>query len=215
MIDLNSCKLQDIPESVYYIKNFISEEEESEILKNVYLVPKPKWTCLKNRRLQDWGGVPHKNGMIQEDIPSWLVKYMNKVSDLNIFSTDKRANHVLINEYLPGQGIMPHLDGLLFYPTIATISCGSHTVLEFLDSVNRNLICNILLERRSLVIVQYDMYKIYMHSIDEISEDKISDKCANLHYCNSNISDGDILQRDTRISLTIRNVPKVCKLKLK
>ena len=35
-----------------------------------------------------------------------------------------RPNHILLNEYLPGQGIIPHLDGDLFYPTIATVSLG-------------------------------------------------------------------------------------------
>jgi alkylated DNA repair protein alkB family protein 6 len=35
-----------------------------------------------------------------------------------------RPNHVLLNEYLSGQGISPHLDGDLFYPTIATVSLG-------------------------------------------------------------------------------------------
>ena len=42
----------------------------------------------------------------------------------------KPPNHVLLNEYLPGQGIMPHLDGNLFFPTITTINLGSHTVLN-------------------------------------------------------------------------------------
>ena len=40
------------------------------------------------------------------------------------------ANHVLINEYLPGQGIMPHEDGPFFYPVIANITLGSHTMLD-------------------------------------------------------------------------------------
>ena len=35
-----------------------------------------------------------------------------------------RPNHILLNEYLPGQGIIPHIDGDLFYPTIATVSLG-------------------------------------------------------------------------------------------
>lgn len=56
---------------------------------------------------------------------------MNKLVDINVFPDDKPPNHVLVNEYLPNQGIMPHLDGPLFYPTICTISCGSHTVLNF------------------------------------------------------------------------------------
>ena len=38
-----------------------------------------------------------------------------------IFTSGKGPNHVLVNEYLPGQGIMPHTDGPLFHPTIATV----------------------------------------------------------------------------------------------
>ena len=35
----------------------------------------------------------------------WLAEICTKVSNLGIFE-GKSANHVLINEYLPGQGIM-------------------------------------------------------------------------------------------------------------
>ena len=45
------------------------------------------------------------------------------------------ANHVLLNEYTPGQGIMPHLDGDLFFPTISTVNLGSHSVLNFYDPI--------------------------------------------------------------------------------
>lgn len=205
--------VKDAPQTVYYVPNFITEEEEEEILKNVYNVPLPKWTCLKNRRLQDWGGVPHKNGMIQEAIPKWLQKYMQKVSALQLYGTFQ-ANHVLINEYKPGQGIMPHLDGMLFYPTVATISCGSHSVLEFMDVENRRKVCDVLLERCSLVILQDDMYEKYMHSISETLIDKITNSYVNLNLCKERFEEGQSLTRGTRISLTIRAVPKVCKLKL-
>lgn len=68
--------------------------------------------------------------MIAEEIPSWLKIYIDKINNIGIFDP-KKANHCLINEYLPNQGIMGHTDGPLFYPTISTISCGSHTILEF------------------------------------------------------------------------------------
>lgn len=202
------------PPTVYYIPNFITPEEETHILKNVYSAPKPKWTCLCRRRLQDYGGVPHEKGMIPEAIPSWLTKYMEKVAQLNIFDGNK-PNQVLVNEYLPGQGIMPHTDGPLFYPTIATISCGSHTVLEFLEnSESRGKICQLLLERCSLVVIRDNMYTKYLHSIQEIESDTINEGCANLLNCGKQYVIGDKIKRDTRVSLTIRNVIKVLKIKL-
>ena len=83
-----------------------------------------------SRRLQNWGGVPHPNGMIAEKIPDWLNKFVTKVNNVGMFG-DKLANHVLLNEYLAGQGIMAHLDGPMFHPVIATLSLGSHTVENF------------------------------------------------------------------------------------
>jgi len=58
-----------MPEKIFYIPNFISDFEEQEILLEVENAPKPKWTCLSKRRLQNWGGVPHSKGMILEEIP--------------------------------------------------------------------------------------------------------------------------------------------------
>ncbi|RZC83328.1 hypothetical protein C5167_046116 [Papaver somniferum] len=40
-------------------------------------------------------------------------------------------NHVLINEYLPDQGIMPHQDGPAYFPVVAIISLGSPAVMNF------------------------------------------------------------------------------------
>lgn len=214
MDNLQEYFVSKAPPSVFYIPDFITKEEEAHILDKVYSVPKPKWTNLSNRRLQDYGGVPHKNGMICEKIPTWLELYMKRISDLKIFGDGKTANHVLINEYLPDQGIMPHTDGPLFYPTIATISCGSHTILEFFDTDNRERICNLLLEPRSLIILQDDMYNKYLHSISEIAEDEITEKCVNLIQCKNNYRMGQIVERSVRVSLTIRNVLKVSKLKL-
>ncbi|KAH9466653.1 hypothetical protein MJO29_000516 [Puccinia striiformis f. sp. tritici] len=40
-------------------------------------------------------------------------------------------NHCLVNEYNPGDGILPHLDGPAYFPTVATISLESDTVYDF------------------------------------------------------------------------------------
>ncbi|XP_043588143.1 alpha-ketoglutarate-dependent dioxygenase alkB homolog 6 isoform X1 [Bombus pyrosoma] len=214
--------IPEVPDLAIYIPNFITQEEEDEITKYVNSAPLPKWTQLTHRRLQNWGGIPHPRGMIAEEIPSWLQKYLNKVSSCDIFEKNKLPNHVLLNEYLSGQGIMAHSDGPLFHPIVTTISCGSHTLLDFykrLDSTEQhqpNLEFSFLLERRSLFILQGDLYHNYLHSIAERDTDVVSKSVIkNLSICGDKFSEGEILQRGTRLSLTIRHVPKTSKLKLR
>ncbi|CAB0012408.1 unnamed protein product [Nesidiocoris tenuis] len=209
---------------LYYLPNFITENEENFIFDKVNSAPKPKWVQLLNRRLQNWGGNPTKNGMILEPIPTWLQIFMDRIDQLDAFNDGQiKTNHVLVNEYLPGQGIMPHEDGPMFYPTIATISCGSGTVLKFerkpiqdCDTEDANDLpqnVSLYLERRSLVLVKGHLYRNYLHSIEELKSDRISTEICNLSSLD--YQDGDRIDRDTRLSLTIRHALKVCKLKLR
>lgn len=79
-----------------------------------------------------------------------------------------------------------------------------------------NLEFSFLLERRSLFILQGDLYHNYLHSIAERDTDVVSKSVIkNLNICGDKFSEGEILKRGTRLSLTIRHVPKTSKLKLK
>lgn len=151
--------------------------------------------------------------MVSEKIPDWLTIYMRKITSLNVYPASNPVNHALVNEYLSGQGIMPHTDGPLFFPTITTISCGSHTVLELQKDHTDIEPSKLLLEARSLLILKDDLYHNYLHSIKEVDSDTV-EEFVNLHNCSRGYNVGDILQRQTRLSVTIRNVPKVLKLKL-
>lgn len=72
---------------------------------------------------------------------------------------------------------------------------------------------SMLLEPRSLVLVCDDMYKVHLHGISERKMDTVTDTVGNIDVCN--MADiGDTLHRETRISLTIRYVPKILKNKL-
>ncbi|KAL0107038.1 hypothetical protein PUN28_015532 [Cardiocondyla obscurior] len=219
---LRDAVVSKIPDAAFYIPNFITEEEERQIIKSVNSVPQPKWTQLSHRRLQNWGGIPHPKGMIAEGMPDWLQKYIDKVTTLNAFEKEVVPNHVLINEYLSGQGIMRHSDGPLFYPVVTTISCGSHTLLDFYkrlettEQQQQKLEFSLLLERRSLLVLQKDLYHNYLHSIAERDSDKLSEfSIKNLHMCAEKFTEQEIIKRGTRLSLTIRHVPKTSKLKLK
>lgn len=157
--------------------------------------------------------------MIAESIPPWLDNYLEKIHELKLMGGNK-PNHVLVNEYLSGQGIMPHLDGSLFYPTITTISLGSHTVLKFSEpsadegSMNMNTVFSFLLEPRSLLVLQHKLFHHYLHCIEEVTEDLIDDSIVNLNMCSNKYVKGNKVSRDTRISMTIRHVPKTTSFKI-
>ena len=117
---------------------------------------------------------------------------------------------------------MPHLDGMLYYPTVSTISLGSHTLLDFYRPIVQNEVSeqdrylfSIFLEPRSLVVLKDDMYKVNLHGIKEKSDDIIDSKVIlNYDRINKSFTQQSCLKRDTRISLTIRHVPKVIKANL-
>lgn len=121
---------------------------------------------------------------------------------------------------------MSHFDGPLFYPTISTVSVGSHAVLEFhhprSDDDDENLPSSttpafkLLVEPRSLLILKDELYDRYMHSISEKEEDEVNDPLIR-NFTKTSFANGETesVKRSTRFSLTIRNVPKTSKLKLK
>ena len=74
-------------------------------------------------------------------------------------------------------------------------------------------LCSVLLLPRSLIFVREDMYKVYLHGIDDRKSDVITDKVVNLSKCDG-VKICDSLDRSTRVSLTIRYFPKVLKAKL-
>ncbi|KAK9273375.1 hypothetical protein L1049_018185 [Liquidambar formosana] len=40
--------------NMYYIPDFITDSEQTQLLNNIYQAPVSKWKSLKNRRLQNW-----------------------------------------------------------------------------------------------------------------------------------------------------------------
>lgn len=116
--------------TLFYVPDFISQSEQSQLLHHIYQAPAPKWKSLKNRRLQNWGGVVHEKGLLPQALPSWLTRITDRIWQwTGLFPS--AINHVLINEYHPNQGIMPHQDGPAYYPVVAIISLASPVVIDF------------------------------------------------------------------------------------
>ncbi len=130
----------------FYIPNFISEDEERFLTEALLSAPKPKWKVLQNRRLQEWGGQVHakNNTLMPQAMPDFFAAYPDLVTRLRKTGAFERSkhgepNHCLVNEYLSGQGIMPHEDGPAYFPAVATISLGSHTLLDIYRYVDEDL----------------------------------------------------------------------------
>ncbi|GLT47259.1 hypothetical protein SLA2020_209670 [Shorea laevis] len=116
--------------TLMYIPDFITDAEEAQLLTNIYQAPVCKWTSLKNRRLQNWGGIVHEKGLLPQALPPWLKKITERIAEESGLYPSP-INHVLINEYLPNQGIMPHQDGPAYFPVVSILSLGSPVVMDF------------------------------------------------------------------------------------
>ncbi|KAL1540917.1 alpha-ketoglutarate-dependent dioxygenase alkB 6 [Salvia divinorum] len=191
--------------TVMYIPEYISPAEEDLLLKNIYQAPLSKWKTLKNRKLQNWGGVVHEKGLLAQQLPSWLKTVTNRIyEESKLFPS--AINHVLINEYLPDQGIMPHQDGPAYMPVVAILSLGSPVVMDFVPHPNlesteqssendtqdmihepsppepkipsKYLPFSLLLMPRSLLIFKDMAYSGYLHGIKD-SEDHCYDEAVN------------------------------------
>ncbi|OIT39891.1 hypothetical protein A4A49_07743 [Nicotiana attenuata] len=76
---------------------------------------------------QIWRTIPN--------LPPWLTRITERINEKSeLFPSS--INHVLINEYLPNQGIMPHQDGPAYYPVVAILSLGSPVVMDFTPHPN-------------------------------------------------------------------------------
>lgn len=63
-------------------------------------------------------------------VPEWMKAQMTKV-ERSCGGRLRSLNHVLVNEYRPGEGIMSHQDGPLYAPAVAILSLGTPVVMRF------------------------------------------------------------------------------------
>lgn len=223
---LDAYKLWSLPDKGFYVPDFIAQEQEAHILGEIEKLPSTKWTTLTHRRLLSLPSQltgTARDTLLAASMPAFLIKtILDKFKDLGVFegSPHGAPNHCLVNEYQPKQGIMPHTDGSAYYPVIATVSLASHTVLNIYEKNEQGEretkpTWRILQEPRSLLVTSGNMYKDTLHGITEVEEDTglgpgsianwdlLGDKQA--------YQDGTA-RRETRISLTYRDVLKVSKL---
>jgi alkylated DNA repair protein alkB family protein 6 len=215
-----------IIDSVFYAQKFLSSTQEREVMTWLGLIPEysqhgcrdgikkdereesvkhnGKWTRLKHARRK----VALFDGTIC-DLPLILQRLSNTLVAIGAFSSTRPPNHVLINEYQPGEGIMPHTDGPAYENRTATISLGGSDVIfklwprkqlndavtlqteSSLQQVDPSLEV-ILHGHGSLVLFTDDAYLYHCH---EISEGVLEERTC---------SSGVLVKRGYRVSLTFR-----------
>lgn len=180
---------QNIP-GLQYVENYFTAQEQDALITTI---DKQEWLGDLKRRVQHYGfKYDYKArridpGMHIGELPGWAELIAGKLHSEGHFIV--RPDQLIINEYLPGQGITPHIDcEPCFDDTIVSISLGSPCVMDFTNKETFEKI-PVLLAPRSMVVLKGESRYNWMHGIAARKKDRY---------------EGNIYQRDRRISLTFR-----------
>lgn len=171
-----------------YRPEFITAEEECGLLADIDAV---RWCNYLRRRTQHYGyrydyisrSAPERLG----PLPDWCHFLVMRLLEMKLLS--RTPNQLIVNEYLPGQGIAPHVDAPVFADGIVSISLGSPCVMVFSRDGHDNV--DMALETRSVVVLHGEARKIWRHSIPARKVDVVQ---------------GVSVPRHRRVSLTFRCV---------
>jgi len=177
-----------------YIDNYITKDYQDELFKTI---DKNEWDCSLKRRVQQYGyKYSYKSSVSMwrsnidnylGELPEFLKELSIKLVNDNYFSVV--PEQVIINEYLPGQGIANHIDCVpCFGDKIASISLGCDVVMDF---KNKKETKELVLRTGSLLLIEGDARYKWTHGI---RPNKID------------IIDNQRIYRTRRISLTFRNI---------
>lgn len=175
-----------------YVPDFITPAENDFLLSQIDQQP---WLTDLKRRVQHYGyKYDYKARTFSNDaylgpLPDWLASLSKKLHDDSIFPSV--PDQVIVNEYLPGQGISAHIDCVpCFANTVASLSLGSPCIMDFSNPKTGEK-KSIVLEDRSLIVLSGPARYEWQHAIPARKSD---------------IIDGMKNERARRVSLTFRNV---------
>ncbi|MBI4446899.1 MAG: alpha-ketoglutarate-dependent dioxygenase AlkB [Acidobacteria bacterium] len=175
-----------------YVSDYLTTEEEQELLSVIDVQP---WLSDLKRRVQHYGyRYDYKRRSVDRSmylgpLPEWAAELAaGLVGDGWV---TERPDQLIINEYLPGQGILGHVDCIpCFSDTIVSISLGSSCVMVFTHR-RTGVQEPVLLEPRSLVVLKGEARYQWKHGIPARKTDDYNARK---------------IARGRRISLTFRKV---------
>lgn len=174
------------------IPNFVSAEQERELLATIDGSP---WRDDLERRVQHYGWVyDYKRRAVDDSmflgpLPSWALELAARLRDADYMAAT--ADQLIVNEYVPGQGIAKHVDCKpCFGPVVASLSLGSATTMV-LQRGRAPEKLELRLPTRSLLVLADDARYLWSHMIPARQSDVV---------------DGVRRARARRVSLTFRTV---------
>ena len=193
------------PSGLKLLTNFISAEEEKKLIDHIDSLP---WSDELKRRTQQYGFVykysrggstastsAAKTVSIPQLFQDLIIK---KLVEQKIFN-DQAPDQCIVNEYVAGQGIAPHIDDRkLFGDIICSLSMGFEYPMNFdppsapegtKGKETKRLTMS--LPRRSLLALTGEARHAWRHSIDAKTAGTVS---------------GKFVKRGRRISITFRTM---------
>jgi alkylated DNA repair dioxygenase AlkB len=152
------------PVGLALLEDFVSTVEADAFLKSVDDAP---WRTDLLRRVQHYGyrydyrARTIDRSMYLGPLPEWTAPFMEKIQSTALFS--ELPDQLIVNEYLPGQGITPHVDCVpCFGPVVVSLSLGSTCSME-LSRAGSSI--DILLPLRSLLVLSGEARFHWKHGI--------------------------------------------------
>jgi alkylated DNA repair dioxygenase AlkB len=165
----------EIPCRRHYFPSFIQQVEADALLN---FIDAQDWDIGMRRRVQHYGWLyDYRATRVDSDsflgpLPEALNKIAQAISELQGSATV--FDQVIVNEYLPGQGISAHIDCLAcFGPTVAAISLGSTCEMLFQNLLTKARLA-LILEPLSLLILAGEARSTWSHAIPARRSDVIN-----------------------------------------
>jgi alkylated DNA repair dioxygenase AlkB len=140
--------IDDLPAipGLRYLPDYVTAAEERALVTAIDRLP---WNTEWRRRRQPYGA-GYGTNTAAPPIPDWGRRLADRLYADGI--TPEPFDHLLVNEYLPGQGIAPHRDYAPFGRTVVSLSLLSACVMDFRHPPTGRREC-LLLEPRSLLVL--------------------------------------------------------------
>ncbi len=182
----------NLPPGARLSLDFVSEQAAERLLA---AIDASTWRADLKRRVQHYGWrYDYRERRVTNDmrlgpLPEWLRPAAEAVGDMPEF--DRRPDQVIVNEYLPGQGIAAHIDcEPCFGPAVASLSLGGDVEMLFRCRATGER-RSVILEPARLLILSGEARHDWTHEIPARKSDMIA---------------GARQPRKRRVSLTFRTV---------